>query len=52
MNHRLQRMLAAVLDEAPNPWAAMFALRLLMSPTKVRDEWYRVGYRFPWQAAE
>jgi len=49
MNHRLNRMLTAILDEAANPYVAIFALRLLMSPKKVRDEWYRVGYRLPWQ---
>ena len=39
----------AILDEAPNPWCVLFALRLLLSPVKVRREWYAVGYRFPWE---
>jgi len=46
---RMGDKLKAILNAAPNPWAALFAIRLLLSPAKVRREWYRVGYRFPWE---
>ena len=43
------KKLKAILADAPNPWAALFAIRLLVSPVKVRREWHAVGYRFPWE---
>ncbi len=38
-----------ILDAAPNPYAALFALRLLTSPKRVREEWHGADYRFPWE---
>lgn len=48
---RMTRKLRMILDAAPNPWCAIFALRLLLSPSSMRREWYAVGYRFPWERA-
>lgn len=47
----MKAKLRMILAAASNPWAALFAIRLLLSPRRTRDEWYAAGYRFPWEGA-
>lgn len=45
----MRKKLSAILNAAPNQHAALFAVQLLASPPHIRDEWFAVGYRFPWE---
>lgn len=45
----MRKKLKAILSAGWSDHEQLFAFRLLASPKRVRDEWFAVGYRFPWE---